>query len=263
MNNLEIFGKFLDLVFYEGPRILKAATLLFGGFWVIGKLMFFLRAAMDKSGLDRDLRPFLVSMANVVTKVLLLLSVAEMVGIKTTSFMTILASAAFAIGLALQGSLSNFAAGVMVLIFKPYRVGDKVSIQGQNGTVSEVQIFHTVIVNSQKKTIIIPNATAVNGIIANSTTNKILETDIIIPVHYGTNFEMLCSIIEREIDATEKIENKASSKTKFVKFENGGYTISVQVQVIAANHDDVVADLSKNIYNALMRSKIELGFSNN
>jgi small conductance mechanosensitive channel len=259
MNYLEVIKHFLDVALEEAPRIIKAAVFLFGGFWVIGQLMVFLRAAMDKSGLDRDLRPFLVSMANVVMKVLLLLSVAEMVGLKTTSFMTILASAAFAIGLALQGSLSNFAAGVMILIFKPYRVGDKVNIQGQSGTVSEVQIFHTVIVNSQKKTIIIPNATAVNGIIANSTTNKILKTDIIIPIHYGTEFATVARIIEREIETTEKIENKASSEIKFVRFENGGYTISVQVQVTPANHDDVVAELSKHIYNALMQSKIELG----
>ncbi len=260
MNYLEVVKHFLDVALNEAPRILQAGVFLFGGFWVIGQLMGFMRTAMDKSGLDRDLRPFLVSMANVVMKVLLLLSVAEMVGFKTTSFMTILASAAFAIGLALQGSLSNFAAGVMVLIFKPYRVGDKVNIQGQSGTVNEIQIFHTVLVNTQKKTIIIPNATAVNGIIANSTTNKVLKTDILIPIHYGTDFGMVSRIIEREIDSTEKIENKASAETKFVRFENGGYTVSVQVQVAPANHDDVVADLSKNIYNALIQSKIELGF---
>jgi small conductance mechanosensitive channel len=259
MNYLEISKQVLDFIVLEAPKIFKASVLLFGGFWFIGKFVGLLRAAVDKAGLDRDLRPFLVSMASVVLKVLLLLSVAEMVGIKTTSFVTILASAAFAIGLALQGSLSNFAAGVMILIFKPYRVGDKVSIQGQSGTVSEVQIFHTVILNSQKKTIIIPNATAVNGIIANSTTNKILKTDIIIPIQYGTDFATVARIIEREIETTEKIENQASAEIKFVRFENGGYTISVQVQVAPANHDDVVADLSKQIYNALMQSKIELG----
>jgi small conductance mechanosensitive channel len=260
MNYLEIVKHFLDVILEEAPKIAKAAVFLFGGFWAIGQLVGLMRATMDKSGLDRDLRPFLVSMANVVMKVLLLLSVAEMVGIKTASFMTILASAAFAIGLALQGSLSNFAAGVMILIFKPYRVGDKVSIQGQQGTVSEVQIFHTVLLNTQKKTIVIPNATAVNGIITNLTTHKILKTDILIPIHYGTGFETVARIIEREIESTEKIENKASSEIKFVRFENGGYTISVQVQVSPANHDDLVAELSKNIYNALIQSKIELGF---
>ncbi|MEY4937191.1 MAG: MscS mechanosensitive ion channel [Bacteroidota bacterium] len=261
MNYLEVIKHVLDVILQEAPRIFKASIFLFGGFWAIGHLTVLLRAAADKSGLDRDLRPFLISMANVVLKVLLLLSVAEMVGFKTTSFMTILASAAFAIGLALQGSLSNFAAGVMVLIFKPYRVGDKVNIQGQSGTVNEIQIFHTVVVNAQKKTIIIPNATAVNGIISNWTTNKILKTDILIPIHYGTNFETVARIIEREIETTEKIENKASAEIKFVQFEKGGYTVSVQVQVAPANHDDVVADLSKNIYNALIQSKIELGFN--
>jgi small-conductance mechanosensitive channel len=92
------------------------------------------------------------------------------------------------------------------------------------------------------------------------TTHKILKTDILIPIHYGTPFEMVARIIEREIDSTEKIENKASSEIKFVRFENGGYTINVQVQVSPANHDDLVAELSKNIYNALIQSKIELGF---
>ncbi|MEN9609671.1 MAG: hypothetical protein RLZZ628_485 [Bacteroidota bacterium] len=261
MDYLEIVRNVLDVILNEAPKIAKAAALLFGGFWAIGQLMGFLRTALEKSGLDRDLRPFLNSMANVVMKVLLLLSVAEMVGFKTTSFMTILASAAFAIGLALQGSLSNFAAGVMVLIFKPYRVGDKVNIQGQSGTVNEIQIFHTLIVNTQKKTIIIPNATAVNGIILNWTTNKTLKTDIIIPIHYGIDFDMVAHLIEKEIEFTEKIENKPSYEVKFVQFDKGGYTISVQVQVSPANHDDVVAELSKNIYTALNKSGIELGLN--
>jgi small conductance mechanosensitive channel len=161
----------------------------------------------------------------------------------------------------LQGSLSNFAAGVMVLIFKPYRVGDKVNIQGQSGTVNEIQIFHTLIVNAQKKTIIIPNATAVNGIILNWTTNKTLKTDIIIPIHYGIDFDRVAHLIEKEIEFTEKIENKPAYEVKFVQFDKGGYTISVQVQVLPANHDDVVAELSKNIYTALNKSGIELGLN--
>lgn len=260
MNYLEVTSRFLEMILQEAPRFIRATVILFAGFWLIGQLMVFLRAAMDKSRLDRDLRPFLTSMVNVVMKVLLLLSVAEMVGIKTTSFVTILASAAFAIGLALQGSLSNFAAGVMVLIFKPYRVGDKVSIQGQNGTVSEIQIFHTIIVNSQKKTIIIPNSTAVNGIIGNLTTNKILKTDIVIPIHYGTDFEMVRRLIERELETIEKIDKSMAAEINFVRFENGGYTISIQVPVAVANHDAVVAELSKNVYNALVRSGVRLGF---
>ena len=261
MNYLEVTSRFLEMILREAPRFIKASFILFAGFWLIGQLMVVLRAAMDKSRLDRDLRPFLTSLVNVVMKVLLLLSVAEMVGIKTTSFVTILASAAFAIGLALQGSLSNFAAGVMVLVFKPYRVGDKVSIQGQNGTVSEIQIFHTIIVNSQKKTIIIPNATAVNGIIGNLTTHKILKTDIIVPIHYGTDFETVRRLIEREIELVEKIDKSMASEILFVRFENGGYTISIQVPVVTTNHDGVVAELSKNVYNALVRSGVQLGFN--
>ena len=172
MKNFTIDSKYLDLVILYGPKVLTAFIILFIGLWLIKKMTLATEKGMERSGLDPDLRPFLISLVNVMMKVFLILGVANIVGIETTSFVAILASAAFAIGLALQGTLSNFAAGVMILIFKPYRVGDLVEVQNIVARVKEIQIFNTILLTGHEKIIIVPNSNAINGIIGNFTAQK-------------------------------------------------------------------------------------------
>ena len=159
-----------EMAIAYAPKVVGAILVWLIGSWIIGKVVDLLGKVMTRSGFDKDLQPFLKSMAAVALKIMLLISVAGMVGIETTAFVALIGMAGLAFGMALQGTLSHFAAGVMVLIFKPYSVGDLVDLQGQVGHVEEIQVFNTVITTPDNKRVIIPNGIATSGIMTNLST---------------------------------------------------------------------------------------------
>jgi small conductance mechanosensitive channel len=160
-------GQITAMAIEFAPKLLMAIITLIIGLWIIGKLTELVGKLMATRGIDATVRPFFTSLVNVGLKLMLMLSVAEMFGIKTTAFVAIFGAMAFAIGMAMQGSLAHFASGVMLLIFKPYKVGDLVNLQGQTGEVESVQVFNTVLKTLDNKRIIIPNAVATSGVITN------------------------------------------------------------------------------------------------
>ena len=138
-------GGLVDILIAWAPKLVGAILFLLIGLWIIGMMMKIIRKALIRSGLDQDVVPFLSSMISVLLKVVLVISVAGIIGIETTSFIALIGMAGLAIGMALQGTLGHFASGVMILIFKPYKVGDLVDIQGQVGHVEEIHVFNTII----------------------------------------------------------------------------------------------------------------------
>ena len=158
------------------PRVLMAGLALMVGWWLIGRASQLLGRATTR--LDVSLSSFLRSLVNIVLKALLLISVAGMVGFETTSFVAILGAAGLAVGLALQGTLANFAGGVLILMFKPYMVGDTIEAQGKSGEVREIQIFNTILVTPQGDTVILPNGATSNNVIVNKTAQNKALVDI-------------------------------------------------------------------------------------
>ena len=155
------------------PRVALALVVLVVGWWVISQVSQLASRAMGR--LDVSLRGFLTSMISVVLKVLLVISVAGMVGLQTTSFVAVLGAAGLAVGLALQGTLANFAGGVLILMFKPFEPGDLIVTQGQTGVVKAIHIFHTILGTPQGDTIILPNGALSNSILVNKTVeNRVL-----------------------------------------------------------------------------------------
>ena len=156
--NIEGITKWIyDLAVTKGIQIVIALVVLIIGLWIIKVIVNSLGKMMEKKNTDPSLRPFLKSMASVLLKIMLFISVMGMMGIEMTSFIAVLGAAGLAVGMALSGTLQNFAGGVMLLIFKPFRVGDFIEAQGFMGTVSEIQIFNTILKTPDNKTIIIPN----------------------------------------------------------------------------------------------------------
>ena len=147
-----------DMAIEYLPKLGLAIVTLIIGLWIINAFIRFLKKTMTKRDVDPSLIPFTASLANVILKAMLLISVASMVGIQTTSFVAILGAAGLAVGLALQGSLANFAGGVLVLLFKPFKVGDVIEAQGFLGSVTGIQIFNTILHTPDNKKIIIPMA---------------------------------------------------------------------------------------------------------
>ncbi len=160
-----------------GSRLLLALITLLIGWWLINRATSRIGTLIAMRHADKALQGFIESLANIVLKVLLVISVASMVGIETTSFIAAIGAAGLAIGLALQGSLANFAGGVLILLFRPFRIGDWIEAQGVSGTVDSIQIFHTVLRTGDNKTVIVPNGGLSNGTITNTSrqaTRKVL-----------------------------------------------------------------------------------------
>lgn len=187
------------------PKLAAALLILFIGFWIANNLTRILKRAMTKANIDKTLRPFLASLVSILLKVMVLIAAAGQVGIETTSFIAILGAAGLAIGLALQGSLQNFAAGAMLLVFKPYKVGDLVELQGYTGVVQEIQIFNTVLMTPDNKKVIIPNAAATSGPMTNISGQGKIRIDLTFGVAYDANIDEVREVVQAVANKNEMI----------------------------------------------------------
>lgn len=181
-----------------GMKVIGAIAALIVGLWVAGYITRIAKKAFNRGKIDKDVQPFLLSLINVGLKVMVLLAVAGMFGIQTTSFIAVFSALAFAIGLALQGSLGHFASGVLILIFKPYRVGDLVEIGGgQTGTVKEIQIFNTILVTLDNKNIIVPNGVVTSNVMTNISGQGIIGVELTFGIGYNDSIDKAREIILR------------------------------------------------------------------
>jgi small conductance mechanosensitive channel len=158
------------------------------GFKIVNKLASIVGKALTKAGISENIQPFLTSILGISLKVLIIFSVAGIIGIETASFVAVLAAAGFAVGLALQGSLSNFAAGIIILIFKPYKVNDWIEVQDKFGKVEEIQIFNTTIVTPGRKTLIIPNGQVVESIVTNYSKKGHIRMELQVTMPYEESY---------------------------------------------------------------------------
>ncbi|MGH1434660.1 MAG: mechanosensitive ion channel family protein [Lewinella sp.] len=188
--------KLSELVTAYGTKVIGAVLTLIIGFWIVGRITSAMDKGMMKKGIDETIRPFLSSLVNVGLKVMLLLAAASMFGIETTSFIAIFSALAFAVGLALQGSLGHFASGVLLLTFRPYKVGDLVTIGGgETGTVKGIQIFNTVLVTLDNKHIIVPNGVVTSNVITNISGQGIIGVELTFGIGYNDSIDKAREII--------------------------------------------------------------------
>lgn len=193
------------LILAWAPIFVLAIVTLIVGLWLIGLVLKFLRAALVRKHFDETLTPFLLNLTSWLLKAVLFISVASMIGVQTTSFVALLGAAGLAVGLALQGSLANFAGGVLILLFRPYKVGDVIEAQGQIGTVHEIQIFTTTLLNGQNRRIIIPNGPLSNGNIINYTSETHVRVDMEIGVAYDADIAKSKQVLLDLLNADERV----------------------------------------------------------
>ena len=180
-----IYTQAIEMLMLYGPKFLLAIFVFIVGWWFIGRISNMIEKSMMRVKFEAGLTHFLVSFTSAILKVLLVISVASMIGIETTSFIAMLGAAGLAIGMALQGSLANFAGGVLILFFKPFKVGDVIEAQGYMGKVTEIQIFVTVLLTYDNERIIIPNGTLSNGCVKNKFVEPTRRVDIEFGISYG------------------------------------------------------------------------------
>jgi len=179
------------------PKVVGAILTLIIGFWVAGAVTRGVKNLLARNGVDPTVTPFLGSLVSVALKIMVLLAVAGMFGIETTSFVAIFGAMAFAIGMALQGSLGHFASGVMLLTFKPYKVGDLVEAGGSTGVVEEIQIFNTVLKTPDNKKIIVPNGVVTGGTITNISGQGEIRVDMTYGIGYDDDIDKARDVIQK------------------------------------------------------------------
>ena len=179
---------------YSGKLTLALITMLIG-WWLIGRLTSSVGRLLNMRQVDRVLSSFICSLVGIVLKVLLLVSVASMIGVETTSFIAVIGAAGLAIGLALQGSLANFAGGVLIMLFRPFRAGDWIEAQGVSGSVDSIQIFHTTLKTADNKVVIVPNGSLSNGHITNYSREPKRRADINLGIDYSSDIKQAREVL--------------------------------------------------------------------
>ncbi len=250
----------IEMALTFGPKLVLAVIVLLAGLWVIKRLVKLTGIAMQKGAAEPTLARFLGSLVSIGLKALLLISVASMIGIETTSFIAIIGAAGLAIGLALQGSLANFAGGVLILMFRPFKVGDFIDAQGITGTVKEIQIFSTIISTGDNKTIIVPNGALSNGIITNFSKAATRRVDFVFGIGYDDDIAKAKAVLERLVAEDTRIHADPAHLIVVSELADSSVNFTVRVWVNSADYSGVFFDMTENVKLAFDAENISIPF---
>lgn len=231
-----------------GWTIIKAIIVFIVGRFVIQMINKLVRRILTKRDFDLSVKTFVGSLVNVTLMILLIISVVGALGVQTTSFAALLASAGVAIGMALSGNLSNFAGGLIILLFKPYKVGDYIESQGVGGTVKEIQIFHTILLTPDNKNIYIPNGSLSSGVVTNFGKEPTRRVDWTFGVEYGSDYEHVKSVIESVLARDARVLNEPAPFIALSALADSSVNVVVRVWVKSADYWDVYFDTNKAVY---------------
>jgi small conductance mechanosensitive channel len=244
-----------------GPKLVGAILVWIIGSFIIRKITRALHLIMDKRELDPSLKPFLKSLLGIILKLLLIITVLSMLGVEMTSFIAILGAAGLAVGLALQGSLQNFAGGVIILLFKPYKVGDFIETQGYLGTVKEILIFHTTLKTPDNKIVIIPNGNLSNGSLINYSKEETRRIDFTFGIAYGESVDKARKLILDICNQDDRILNEpAEPFVALSTLADSSVNLAARVWVKGDNYWPVFFETNEKVYKAMNESGISIPF---
>jgi small conductance mechanosensitive channel len=252
--------KAYELGIEYAPKLMLAIVTLLIGLWIIGGITKVIKLSMQRSKADPTLIPFMASLVSWILKALLFISVASMIGIATTSFVAVLGAAGLAVGLALQGSLANFAGGVLLMMFKPYKVGDLIESQGHLGVVKEVQIFNTILTSPQSKQIILPNGATSNGSIVNYTAEGKIRVDLTAGVSYDSDIDTVKSILMDVLVNHDKVMKDPAPFVGVLEMADSSVNFAVRPHCLPQDYWDVYFSVNEQIKKALDKNAITIPF---
>lgn len=255
-----ILDKLIDMSISAGKNILVAIIVFIVGRFLISMLNKFFAQILEKRKIDVTIKTFLKSLVNILLTLLLIVSVVGALGVNTTSFAALLASAGVAIGMALSGNLQNFAGGLIVLLFKPYKVGDWIEAQGVSGTVSEIQIFHTILTMADNKVVYIPNGNLSSGIVVNYSRKETRRIEWVVGVDYGEDLAKVERVVRGLLDADSRILKDPAPVVALNALSASSVDVTIRVWVAAADYWDVNFEVRKNIYNEFNKQNINFPF---
>lgn len=250
----------INLFVVWGPKLVGAIVALVFGLYVAGLISRAIDKAMTKKEVDPSLRPFLKSLISNLLKVLVVVSVLGMVGIEMTSFIAILGAAGLAVGMALSGTLQNFAGGVMILIFKPFKVGDFIEAQGYAGTVNEIQIFNTILKTPDNKTIIIPNGGLSTSSMVNYSTEETRRVDWVFGIAYGDDIDKAKQVLKDLLDNNPLVLKDPAFFAEVGELADSSVNFTVRAWVKSTDYWAVYFDMIQNVYRKFDEAGLSIPF---
>ena len=243
-----------------GGRILGALVIFLIGRFLISFLNKLVRRILERRKVDAGIRSFVESLVNILLMVLLIVAIVDKLGIETTSFAALLASAGVAVGMALSGNLQNFAGGLIILLFRPYKVGDWIECQGESGSVREIQIFHTILTTADNKTVYIPNGSASSGVVVNYSNEDTRRVDWVVGVEYGEDYARVEEAARRIVAADKRILDTPAPFIALDALDASSVNIRIRVWVKNADYWGVYYDVQRAIYDEFNKAGIGFPF---
>lgn len=245
----ELIDKGIDLGVEAGKSILIAIIIYFVGKALISLINRMLHGVMERKKVDPAIQTFLGSLVNIMLMILLVISVVSALGVNTTSFAALLASAGVAVGMALSGNLQNLAGGIVILLFRPFKVGDYIEAQGTGGTVSEIQIFHTILTTPDNKKIYLPNGALSSGNITNYSKEPLRRVDFNVAVEYGEDIDKVRETLSGILSKDERVLLEPAPVIVLGSLADSSVNMTVRVWVKSENYWDVFFQTNEKIYN--------------
>lgn len=249
-----------DMIIKYGLELIYAVVVLIIGLWVIKMAMKGVNKLMKKRNIDASLQPFLTSVLNMLLKALLGITVLSMLGIEMTSFIALLGAAGLAVGMALSGTLQNFAGGVMILSFRPFNVGDFIEAQGYSGSVKSIQIFNTILTTPDNKTIIIPNGPLSNNSLINFSTQTTRRIDWTFGIGYGDNTEDAQKLLVELMLADDRILKDPAPFVGVSELADSSVNFATRAWVKPEDYWGVFFDMNQKVYNQFNAKGINIPF---
>ena len=245
----EVLHAATDLAISIVGKLIQLALIWYIGRWLSRRIINLAKLLMDKHEVTPSVRSFVSSLLDVVALIIILIMIISVLGIDTSSFIALFASAGVAIGMALSGTLQNFAGGVIILLFRPFKVGDFIEAQGVAGTVREIQIFNTLVATGDNKVILLPNGPVSTGIINNYSRENTRRVDLVFSISYGDDFEKAKEVLMRIINEDKRILDAPSAPAvNLLELAASSIDISVKVWCKQSDYWNVKFDMNKKVY---------------
>lgn len=257
----ELIGDFLEKAINFGIKVLAAILIYLIGAWLIKRIKGMLKRIFDKKGTDAAIASFTMSIVSIALTIVLIIVTIGTLGIDTTSFAALLAGGGMAIGMALNGTVQNFAGGIMILIFKPFKSGDYIEAQGFAGTVSEVTITSTKLTTVDNRIIIIPNGALSNGTINNYSDQKFRRVDLTVDVEYGTSSDAVKAVLHSIVKEDARILSEpAEPFIALSSLKDSSIQFTMRLWVKSSDYWGVYFDTTEKVYNELPKNGIHFPF---
>lgn len=256
----KVLQKLIDMGLAAGKNILLAIVVYIAGRFIIKLINRLMLRTFERRKVELSVQTFLKSFINILLTIILIVSVISVLGINTTSIAALLASAGVAVGMALSGNLQNLAGGLIILVFKPYKVGDYIEAQGTQGTVREIQIFHTIVTRPDSTLAYVPNGAMSSGLITNYSRNELRRLDFVVGVDYGVDVSRVEEITRRIVDNNPLVLSDPAPFIAVDALAESSVNVLIRVWSKTTDYWKLYYDLRREIYDTYNREGIDFPF---